>query len=223
MREHDALVSEYQHERHRPRESEALHTLRKVASLVKPIMRQRAWRVGTLCEFYPHQRNLLGLNINGGQKICLRLRYPSDQGQFIPLEQVVDTMLHEYVVHPVLNPADGIDFVTMYMDRIINSFRHFGINSVMSILNSCSKAIPGKASSPRADGSEVVRCLLMKPAGRLEPLQSNDEYFLPDLDGKSAALRCLEVQTCAESLVTRRNDASMLPRAAPPELTRVPS
>lgn len=95
MRETDALVSEYQHARRRPRESEALLMLRKIASLVKPIMRQRAWRVGTLCEFYPNQRNLLGLNVNTGQKICLRLRYPSDQRQFLPLEQVVDTMLHE--------------------------------------------------------------------------------------------------------------------------------
>lgn len=97
MREIDSLISEYQHERRRPRESEALLILRKIASLVKPIMRQRAWSVGTLCEFYPNQRNLLGLNVNAGQKICLRLRYPSDQRQFLPIEQVVDTMLHEYV------------------------------------------------------------------------------------------------------------------------------
>lgn len=95
MRELDALVLEYQHEKNRPRESEALLILRKVASLVKPIMRRRDWKVVTLCEFYPQQRNLLGLNINGGQKICLRLRYASDQNQFIPIEQVVDTMLHE--------------------------------------------------------------------------------------------------------------------------------
>jgi hypothetical protein len=95
MREIDPLVAEYQHEKRRPRESEALLVLRKVASLVTPVMRQRAWRVGTLCEFYPHQRNLLGLNINQGQKICLRLRYPSDQCQFLPIDQVVDTLLHE--------------------------------------------------------------------------------------------------------------------------------
>lgn len=95
MREIDPLVFEYQHEKQRPRESEALLILRKVASLVKPIMRRRDWKVGTLCEFYPHQRNLLGLNVNAGQKICLRLRYLSDQRQFLPIEQVVDTMLHE--------------------------------------------------------------------------------------------------------------------------------
>ena len=93
--EHDSTVSEYQHEKHRPREAEALHTLRKVASLVKPIMRQRGWRVGVLTEFYPPETNLLGLNWNKGQKICLRLRYPGDANQFLPLEQVVDTMLHE--------------------------------------------------------------------------------------------------------------------------------
>lgn len=95
MRELDPLVSEYQHEKHRPREAEALTTLRKVVSMVKPIMRQRMWRVGTLCEFYPSTQNLLGLNVNHGERICLRLRQPYDERQFLPIEQVVDTMLHE--------------------------------------------------------------------------------------------------------------------------------
>ncbi|KAJ5336804.1 zinc finger protein [Penicillium brevicompactum] len=103
MRELDPLISEYRHEKKRPREDEALMILRKVASLVKPIMRQRAWRVGALCEFYPQQRNLLGLNVNYGQKICLRLRYASDQRQFLPIEDVVDTMLHE-LCHNVIGP-----------------------------------------------------------------------------------------------------------------------
>lgn len=96
MHEIDPLVAEYEHEKFRPREAEALQTLRKVASLVKPIMRQRGWRVGVLTEFWPPENNLLGLNWNKGQKICLRLRYPYDERQFIPLEEVMDTMLHEY-------------------------------------------------------------------------------------------------------------------------------
>ncbi|CAL8575369.1 hypothetical protein XPA_001297 [Xanthoria parietina] len=103
MQEQDPLVSEYQHEKSRPREAEALQTLRKIASLVKPIMRQRGWRVGILTEFYPPEQNLLGLNWNRGQKICLRLRYPGDERQFLPLEQVVDTMLHE-LCHNVHGP-----------------------------------------------------------------------------------------------------------------------
>ncbi|KAL8734214.1 MAG: hypothetical protein Q9166_001700 [cf. Caloplaca sp. 2 TL-2023] len=103
MHEHDPLVSEYQHEKQRSREADALQTLRKVASLVKPIMRQRGWRVGILTEFYPPEQNLLGLNWNRGQKICLRLRYPGDERQFLPLEEVVDTMLHE-LCHNVHGP-----------------------------------------------------------------------------------------------------------------------
>ena len=95
MIEHDPLISQYSHEQHRPREGEALVMIRKVASLVKPIMRQRMWRVGTLSEFYPDEKNLLGLNVNGGEKILLRLRQPYDDKQFLSYEEVVDTMLHE--------------------------------------------------------------------------------------------------------------------------------
>ena len=101
----DPLVTEYQHDVHRHRAADALRTLQKIASLVKPIMRQRNWRVETLCEFLPEQPNLLGLNINRGQKICLRLRYPGDDKQFLPIEEVTDTMLHE-LCHNVWGPHD---------------------------------------------------------------------------------------------------------------------
>ncbi|TGO77251.1 hypothetical protein BELL_0116g00130 [Botrytis elliptica] len=101
--ERDALISSYSHLKGMKREAEALHSLKKIASLVKPIMRARHWRVGTLTEFYPDQQNLLGLNVNRGQKICLRLRYPGDQNQFLPIEQVVDTMLHE-LCHNEIGP-----------------------------------------------------------------------------------------------------------------------
>ena len=60
MSEHDALVLSYSHLRDIPRADEALHTLRKVASLAKPIMRARKWKVKELAEFYPSQQNLLG-------------------------------------------------------------------------------------------------------------------------------------------------------------------
>ena len=41
---------------------------------------------------------LPGINWNKGQQICLRLRYPGDEKQFLPLDQVLDTMLHEYAL-----------------------------------------------------------------------------------------------------------------------------
>ncbi|KAI9813120.1 MAG: hypothetical protein M1827_004340 [Pycnora praestabilis] len=105
MREIDPVIAAYEHEKHRPRQAEALTTLQKIASLVKPIMRQRGWKVGVLTEFYPPEKNLLGLNWNGGEKICLRLRYPYDEKQFIPMEEVVDTMLHE-LAHIAHGPHD---------------------------------------------------------------------------------------------------------------------
>lgn len=60
MVEHDALVLAYSHQKHFPREKDALHMLKKIASVVKPIMRARGWKVGELAEFYPEQHNLLG-------------------------------------------------------------------------------------------------------------------------------------------------------------------
>lgn len=58
--EYDALVRSYTHLRNFPRADEALLKLKKIASLVKPIMRARNWKVSELCEFYPDQQNLLG-------------------------------------------------------------------------------------------------------------------------------------------------------------------
>lgn len=102
----DPLIGGFSHDAHRPRAADALLTLRKIASLVKPIMRARGWRVGTLAEFYPEQHNLLGINCNRGQKICLRLRYATDANQFLPMEQVIDTCLHE-LAHNVFGPHDA--------------------------------------------------------------------------------------------------------------------
>ncbi|KAI0169956.1 WLM-domain-containing protein [Hypoxylon sp. FL1284] len=106
MAEIDPLILSYSHLAHLPRQGEALHILKKVASLVKPIMRARRWKVGQLTEFYPDQHNLLGLNVGGGHKICLRLRYAGDVYQFLPIEQIIDTMLHE-LSHNVHGPHDS--------------------------------------------------------------------------------------------------------------------
>ncbi|KAK4174216.1 WLM domain-containing protein [Triangularia setosa] len=106
-REIDSCIGSYTHLRDFPRQDEALHMLKRIASVVKPIMRARHWKVGQLCEFYPDQNNLLGLNYNRGQRILLRLRYAGDRSQFLPFEQVMDTMLHE-LSHIVHGPHDHV-------------------------------------------------------------------------------------------------------------------
>ncbi len=60
MSEYDALVRDYRHIADFPRADQALLTLKKVASMVKPIMRARGWKVGELAEFFPAEANLLG-------------------------------------------------------------------------------------------------------------------------------------------------------------------
>lgn len=95
LKESEALFHQYEHLNGLPRTDAALTMLRKVGSLVKPIMRKRNWTVKVLAEFLPPEQNLLGLNINRGYKICIRLRYHNNPDLFLPLEQVVDTMLHE--------------------------------------------------------------------------------------------------------------------------------
>lgn len=95
LKEHEPLFNTYEHLSGLPRGDAALTLLRKVASTVKPIMRKRGWRVQILAEFLPPEGNLLGLNINRGYKICIRLRYHNNTDLFLPLEQIVDTMLHE--------------------------------------------------------------------------------------------------------------------------------
>ncbi|KAJ4296049.1 hypothetical protein N0V88_004751 [Collariella sp. IMI 366227] len=104
-REVDPLISCFTHFKHFPHQDEALHLLKKIASLVKPLMRARSWRVGELGEMYPDQANLLGLNFDKGRRILIRLRHPQDSTQFLPFEKIVDTMLHE-LSHNVHGPHD---------------------------------------------------------------------------------------------------------------------
>jgi DNA-dependent metalloprotease WSS1 len=95
LKEAEPLFNSYEHLQGLPRGDAALTMLRKVASLVKPIMRKRGWKVQILAEFLPAEQNLLGLNINKGYKICIRLRYHNNPDLFLPIEEVVDTLLHE--------------------------------------------------------------------------------------------------------------------------------
>lgn len=94
---------------------EALHLLQKIASMVTPIMRNHGLRVVTLCEFYPKDARLLGLNVNHGQKICIRLRPASNDKIFFPLTELLGTMLHE-LSHNIHGPHD--DKFYSYMGKL---------------------------------------------------------------------------------------------------------
>ncbi|KAJ3556711.1 hypothetical protein NM688_g1878 [Phlebia brevispora] len=99
------FVQSFTHLKDRPNADKALPFLQRVASLVKPIMRKHNWVLPVLSEFFPESPNLLGLNINGGQKILLRLRPAHSPDTFMDEEDVVRTMLHE-LTHNVQGPHD---------------------------------------------------------------------------------------------------------------------
>ncbi|RMZ66734.1 zinc metallopeptidase [Pyrenophora seminiperda CCB06] len=114
MQEIDAHFDGYEHLKHLPRDGDALHMLRKAASMVKPMMRKRGWKVGTLAEFLPDEPQLLGqgLNINRTERILIRLRYHYDSRQFLSMEQITDTLLHE-LSHIVFGPHNA-DFNNLW-------------------------------------------------------------------------------------------------------------
>ncbi|RKP00251.1 hypothetical protein CXG81DRAFT_13450, partial [Caulochytrium protostelioides] len=84
-----------------PDHADAYALLRNASVRVQPLMRARGWHVPILQEMFPRAANLLGLNYNRGAKILLRLRHPHDKRQFLPLDDVVGTLLHEltHIVH----------------------------------------------------------------------------------------------------------------------------
>lgn len=84
----------------------ALELLHDVAKAVGPLMHHYNFKVGMLCEMYPKNPQLLGLNVNHGQKILIRLRPPYSENSFYPMSDLIGTMLHE-LTHNVHGPHDA--------------------------------------------------------------------------------------------------------------------
>ncbi|KAF9055986.1 WLM domain-containing protein [Panaeolus papilionaceus] len=101
----DVWVLSFTHLTDKKHADKALHLLKRIASLVKPIMRKHGWKLPELAEFFPDQQNLLGLNVNMGQKILIRLRPAHAPDTFLPETDLIGTMLHE-LTHNVHGPHD---------------------------------------------------------------------------------------------------------------------
>lgn len=90
----------------KPGKEDALNLLRDIAHRVSYLMRENGFKVGSLVEFYPRDKRLLGMNVNRGMKVMLRLRNPTDEYQFLPRESILGTMLHE-LTHNQFGPHDN--------------------------------------------------------------------------------------------------------------------
>ena len=78
----------------------------KLSNHVHKIMTNRGYKVLHLKEFYPKNKNLLGLNMNRGYCIKIRLRHPEDNIRFLEFNDLIGTMLHE-LVHNKFGPHDN--------------------------------------------------------------------------------------------------------------------
>ncbi|OAE27214.1 hypothetical protein AXG93_4332s1110 [Marchantia polymorpha subsp. ruderalis] len=77
------------------KDAEARKLLEDVAKQVEPIMRKRKWKVPLLSEFCPRDSSLLGLNIDAGREIRIRLRKHRSDPRLFGYEETLGTMLHE--------------------------------------------------------------------------------------------------------------------------------
>ncbi|KAI7858025.1 WLM domain-containing protein [Circinella umbellata] len=103
----DNVIQNYTVLKRKSRSEEALELLKRIALQVKPIMRKRGWKVVHLCEFFPTNPNLLGVNVNRGFKINIRLRPQYDDSTFLEYNDLLGTMLHE-LTHIVRGPHDDV-------------------------------------------------------------------------------------------------------------------
>ena len=68
-------------------------------------MTKHQWKVPLVVEFFPANPGLLGMNMNSGQKIMIRLRPSKDRGSFLEWQDILGTMLHE-LTHNQCGPHD---------------------------------------------------------------------------------------------------------------------
>ena len=89
----------------KPNQEGALNIIKEIARKVSFLMKENHLKVVSLVEFYPRDQRLLGMNVNHGLKIMLRLRCPTDEFQFLSMESILGTMLHE-LTHNLFGPHD---------------------------------------------------------------------------------------------------------------------
>jgi hypothetical protein len=75
-------------------------------------MKKRGWTVPMLAEFSPANRNLMGINENGGARICIRLRRSENDKVLYHYEHVLSTMIHE-LTHIARSPHDAVFYKQM--------------------------------------------------------------------------------------------------------------
>jgi hypothetical protein len=96
----------------RPNPSFAKDLLERLVAATAKVVENRKWKVPILKEFYPSNKSLLGLNVNRGQSIMIRLRSGNDEFEFLPWHSVLGTLVHE-LTHIVVGEHSAEFYKTM--------------------------------------------------------------------------------------------------------------
>lgn len=80
-----------------PNVTEATRLLEQLVTATAALVSRRKWKVPLLTEFMPKQDGLLGMNVNRGSKIMIRLRDAHNSSAFLPWESLLGTLVHELV------------------------------------------------------------------------------------------------------------------------------
>ncbi|PWN33573.1 WLM-domain-containing protein [Meira miltonrushii] len=150
------VIVEYRALKKLQNSSEALNILRRIGASVRPIMIKHGWRLPLLVEMYPKQDNLLGLNVNRGKKIALRLRRPYNDLDFIDEESITETMLHE-LAHNLRGPHDEIFF--QHLETLTQEFYDLRANRPLPGLGfmSAGQKLGGSGLISAADSAQRRR------------------------------------------------------------------
>jgi len=205
-----SLVQSYTHLKDRPRADQALALLQRVASLVKPVMRKHGWKLPTLAEFFPENPALVGLNVNGGEKICLRLRPPHSPDRFYEEEQIVLVMLHE-LTHNVHGPHNqdfynflsGLEKEWDELKRTGYSGEGFHSDGRRLGVGTSHNIPPHQARLKALEAAEKRKRLgeMMASGGRLGGRRQNKT--LRELAAEAAERRALDDKSCGSGVEAR--------------------
>lgn len=194
-----------------PRNNEALLLLQKVASMVKPVMKKHGFKVGKLVEFFPKDGRLLGLNVNHGMKVCLRLRPSHNNDAFYPLESLIGTMLHE-LTHNRHGPHDAkfykfLDSITKELEALIaQGFKGDGVFSPGHSLGG-SRTVSRAELTKLAAAAAEKRRVLYSGSGKMLGGAAGDRNLTVQEQVRRAWIRKQEDEKwCGEEREINRDD-----------------
>ncbi|GEQ67754.1 hypothetical protein JCM33374_g1419 [Metschnikowia sp. JCM 33374] len=178
----------------------ALDLLHQIARAVAPIIHAYNFKVGTLCEMYPKSQSLLGLNVNRGEKILIRLRSARNDRTFLPMGDLIGTLLHE-LTHNVHGPHDQKFYEFLAELRRKYETRDFLLENYVCEENRLGSARVNHRSTPQSVRQKRLD-VLSKGKRKPETRRIGGKYVSPAdirkamLDAAEQRLR--DSKTCSE-------------------------